>query len=374
MSKILVLCPTQRDYREIAELNDARAHEFVFHDYATVALEESIAEEPPSDTWIGDPEIEIERVAKRYGPSGIAGVISTDDYPGSTLASIVSHRFRLPGVPVGADLLCQHKYHGRGAQRQFAPEAVPAFELLDETGSGVMMPFPVFIKPVKSFFSVGASRVDSAEALPELARRAELPDRFYQPFAQLLTRYAGFELGTRRVLVEAFLKGRQVSLDGYACGGDVHVIGLVDAIMFPDTTSFQRFEYPSRLPASIQDRMGEVAKKVIQGIGFDNGLFNIEFIYNAAADAVHIVEINPRMSSQFADLIEKVDGTNTYSILLDIALGKKPILTRREGAHAMAASCVLRVFDNRRVRKLPDVGEIAELRTRHPDMRVEILA
>ena len=67
------------------------------------------------------------------------------------------------------------------------------------------------------------------------------------------------------------------------------VVGVVDAIYFPGSTSFQRFEYPSRLPQAIQDRMGAVAKKVMPGIGFDDGLFNIEFIYNAAADTVHIV-------------------------------------------------------------------------------------
>ena len=120
--------------------------------------------------------------------------------------------------------------------------------------------------------------------------------------------------------------------------------------------------------------MGAVAKKVMPGIGFDDGLFNIEFIYNAAADTVHIVEINPRMASQFADLFEKVDGTNTYSVLLDLALGNKPVLTRRAGKYAMAASCVLRVFDNRRVIKLPTRDDIDAVQTWQPDIRIEILA
>ena len=59
----------------------------------------------------------------------------------------------------------------------------------------------------------------------------------------------------------------------------------------------------------------------MEGLGFDNGLFNIEMTYDAAADRIAIIEINPRMASQFADLYEKVDGTSSYRVLLDIARG-----------------------------------------------------
>ena len=42
-------------------------------------------------------------------------------------------------------------------------------------------------------------------------------------------------------------------------------------------------------------------------------MFNIEMMYDAATDRIGIIEINPRMASQFADLYEKVDGTNSYT-------------------------------------------------------------
>ena len=50
------------------------------------------------------------------------------------------------------------------------------------------------------------------------------------------------------------------------------------------------------------------------------------------------------MASQFADLYEKVDGTNSFSVLLDIAQGRTPRFTRRQGRFEFAASCVLRSF------------------------------
>ncbi len=120
--------------------------------------------------------------------------------------------------------------------------------------------------------------------------------------------------------------------------------------------------------------MTVIAKRVIAGIGFDNGLFNMEMIYDPRRDSIHIIEINPRMASQFADLYEKVDGTNTYEVLLDLALGKKPIFRKGRGEHGFAASCVLRTFENARVAQLPSDAELAQVRERYPDIRIEVLA
>src|SRR5260221_4292254 len=87
-----------------------------------------------------------------------------------------------------------------------------------------------------------------------------------------------------------------------------------------------------------------------------------------------MVDVNPRMSYQFADLVEKVDGTNSYSVLLDLALGKTPHVKRDEGRHRAAFSCVLRTFRNQMVLKLPSEDELQVLQREFPDLRIEILA
>ena len=108
------------------------------------------------------------------------------------------------------------------------------------------------------------------------------------------------------------------------------------------------------------------------GIGFDNCMFNIEMMYDAEADLISIIEINPRMASQFADLYEKVDGTNAYEILLDIAFGLRPEPKRRQGPHRFAASCVLRAFEDCRIGFFPSDAEIERLAFADPDVRVEL--
>ncbi|MDB6148551.1 MAG: hypothetical protein JWO45_2215 [Spartobacteria bacterium] len=374
MSKIICICSTPRDHRELAAL--ANGHTFLHHDYAS-ALEDLSMDECPSNLSISDPEQEIETILRRCREEHIQGVITTDDYPGTMVASIVAHELKLPNPKPEASLLCQHKFYSRQIQALAAPEATPDFQLIDVRPEAPMPPdrsFPFFVKPVKSFFSVGAQRVESRSDLEKIKNRWARSAAFFQPFEILFNKYTGHFLGTNYLLGEGLLQGIQTTLDGYVCGGQVHVMGVVDSIMFPNTIAFQRFEYPSSVPPPVLDRMADVARKVMPALGFDNGQFNIEFIYNPEANTVNIVEINPRMSSQFADLFEKVDGTNSYSVLLDLALGKIPHVKRGEGRCRAAFSCVLRTFQNQMVLKLPSQDEIQGLQEDFPDIRIEILA
>jgi hypothetical protein len=154
----------------------------------------------------------------------------------------------------------------------------------------------------------------------------------------------------------------------------VRILGVVDSIMFPGTIAFSRFEYPSALPEGVQARMADLATTLMGGLGFDNGLFNIEMMYDADADRISIIEINPRMASQFADLYEKVDGTNSYEVLLAVGQGRAPAFTPWKGRYGFAASCVLRTFEDHIVVALPSEADIAGLSRLYPDIRVELHA
>lgn len=377
MSRVMVVCPTKRDFRELAELEESREHTFIYHEYASDALETLTAADRDAEVSIGDAELEIDSLVERCARERIEAVVSADDYPGATLASIAARRLGLPGVAPETNLISQHKYFCRELQREAAPEATPMCRLIDVRAEAPLpadLEFPVFVKPAKSFFSVGARRVDSAAELAAIKRQWAGAGAFFQPFDRLLRRYAGRAMETNFLVAEGLLRGDQTTLDGYVFNGECSLMGVTDSIMFPGTIAFQRFEYPSRLPAETQALMFDIARRVTRRLGFDNGQFNIEFMYDPSNGEIGIIEINPRMSSQFGDLFEKVDGTNSYSVMLDLALGREPRVRRRRGPHKMAASCVLRTFDNRIALKLPVAEEISRVRARHPDVRVEVLA
>lgn len=375
-SKLLLLCAGQRDLRELAASGINAAHMIFHHEYATAALEDLVAPGATNGGAIRDPRAEIADIVATYRGCALNGVISTDDYPGSTLASIVARVLNLPGVDPAADLLCQHKYYSRCLQAKAVPETVPWFARIgtdQKAPAPAGIRYPAFVKPVKSFFSIGASRVDSPDQLAQAIHDNPVSSQFLEPFDTLLQQHLSLAVGAP-LIVEDYLPGIQVTLDGFVQRGYVQVMGIVDSIMFPGTISFERFEYPSALERPVQWRMGEIARKVMAAFGFDDGMFNIEFKYDPKTDSIMIIEINPRMSSQFADLYEKVDGFNPYAVMVDLALGRTPALTGGQGRHPLAASCVLRTFADQRVLRIPRAGDVERLQNRYPDIRVEILA
>ena len=374
--EVLVVCSTFRDHRELRRL--ARpGFTYLFHDYASTSLEELIDGRAEGLDGVADPIAEIARIGAEVAGRDIEAIVSTDDYPGAALASVLAKELGLPGPNPKVSLICQHKYLSRLAQARVLPGAVPPFWPIDVAAEAALpdgIAFPVFVKPMKSFFSIGAQRIDCAAELAEAKRRWIALDDFFLPLERLLEREASVEIGTARLIAEGLLKGHQVTVEGYAFSGEVDILGVTDSIFFPGTLAFSRFEYPSSLPDGVQERMAEMARRLMGGLGFDNGMFNIEMMYDAREDRIAIIEINPRMASQFADLYEKVDGTNAYEVLLDIGTGVQPSPKRREGRYPFAASCVLRTFEDYVVAALPSEDLLAELEYLYPDIRVEIHA
>src|SRR6185295_3088721 len=206
------------------------------------------------------------------------------------------------------------KYYSRLAQREVVPEATPTFSLIDREDllkNQLRVEFPIFIKPVKSWFSVLARRVENIEELTAFLAQPTVKrfkSKYLYPFDRLMKTYTQYKSKRGHFLAEQIMEGSQVTIEGFAFHGTVEIISIVDSVMYPDTISFQRFEYPSSLSEDVQDVMKSITKKVIRHIGFDNGLFNIEMFYNPETGLIQIIEINPRMVGQFADLMEKVDG------------------------------------------------------------------
>jgi len=235
----------------------------------------------------------------------------------------------------------------------------------------IRLPFPFFVKPAKSFDSAHAYRIDTQHQLQTIVAKG-LPKNFFEPFNILLQEYSSFSLPAHYLLAEELLQGDQVTVEGFVVNDAVYILGIVDSIMYPGTISFARFEYPSSLKQDVQDRMHDIAERFMRGINFNNGFFNIEMMYNPVTEAIHIIEVNPRMASQFADLYEKVHGINSYDILLAIATGNKPRFTRQSTPHTCAASFVLRLFENKKVQRIPSSDDLNRVQERFPDSCISI--
>jgi hypothetical protein len=294
----------------------------------------------------------------------IDAVMSSSDYPGATLAAAIATRLGLPGARPERVIGASHKYYSRLSQQRAAPEAVPRFALVDprQLEAGPPLPFPFFIKPVKGAFSVLARRIDDAAALRAFLTSPALREftgEYMAVFNRLVAGLTDFDVDGRFFLAEELLHGDLVTVEGWVCDGRVGILGIVDSGLDPRTRSFVRFDYPSALPGPVQEELADVTRRVILELGLERSLFNIEMTWDAARGRAAIVEVNPRICGQFADLYQKVDGTNGYEVALALASGATPRHRRGAGPHAAAASFPLRVFEPTRVLEAPDAERIA---------------
>ena len=370
---ILVVCPTYCDKRELSCDSVTAGYNIHFHDFDQSFKNRFMH----NGMWLSqhfDLQQVLDQIVTHARTIDADGIIDSMDYPGSIFASLASNELGFMGPALQPLLTCHHKYFSRIAQQQYVSESVPQFMLFDQH-SGVQsgsLFFPLFIKPVKTSFSAMVYRVEDKEQFEYVRPLVTLPHAFIKQFNWFLQRGNIDTNKTRGLLVERCLPGVQSTLEGFVHKGAITILGVTDSIMFPGTISFKRFEYPSSLPVEVQERMSVIARQFIHGIGFDNGFFNIEFMYDQEQDRIGIIEVNPRMAAQFADLYEKVDGTNSYRLLLDLSVGKKPTFTRRQGKHNFASSLVLRVFEDKRVITSPSEKHREQFYQKFPDGRLSL--
>lgn len=375
MKNVLVVCPAPRDVRELSLDHVKSGYNLIFHTYDNSLLERIICKGIGWMTEVFDPAAVIDEMLSICEREKIDGIVTSEDYPGSIFASIIAQQAGLPTPLPEQVLLFQHKYYSRLAQLKYVPEATPNFMLANSEQFNSLLfdlPFPVFIKPVKSYFSVFANSANNSDELKHLIKTSVLPPEFLHQFNWFVRNYTPYDLDANYLLVENSLQGIQVTFEGFVHKGTMVPIGIVDSVMFPGTICFKRFEYPSSLPAAVQARMADIATRLMQGVGFDNGFFNIEFMYNPETETIHIIEVNPRMVSQFADLIEKVDGVNTYAYLLALATGQKLNVPKRNGKHGMAACFVLRTFEDKKVVKVPTQDQLDRVYEFFLDARIQL--
>ena len=123
------------------------------------------------------------------------------------------------------------------------------------------------------------------------------------------------------VLVDKYIKGKEVEVDAICDGRDVFVPGIMELVERTGVHSGDSISvYP---PFSISDKVKGIilqyAKKLGLGIGII-GLFNIQFIVDKQ-DNVFIIEVNPR-SSRTVPFLSKSTGYSLADIATEVILGK----------------------------------------------------
>ncbi|MFP4514152.1 MAG: ATP-grasp domain-containing protein, partial [Acidimicrobiales bacterium] len=237
--------------------------------------------------------------------------------------------------------------------------------------------YPYWLKPVKSAGSFLGFRIESRRQLEHAMEviRANI-GIFSGPFDRVLERAdlppEIAAVGGHHCLVESLIGGYQVTLEGAVQDRRIAFHGMIDSIRVPNQSSFQRYQYPSALPESVQERMRRIASRVLTHIGFDHSCFNVEFFWDDNTDEIWLLEINPRIAQHHSDLFEKVDGVSNHRVAVDVALGRPLQFPHGAGAFGHAACCWLRAFDDGVVTRVPSAEEIEALAREVPGLSVDI--
>lgn len=321
----------------------------------------------------------VDGLARRYR-GRIDAVFSSNEQFGALAAALVAQRLGLPGARPESLLRAQHKYEARLRLREVAPDLCPAFDLIPYTitlDAARALRYPLFVKPVKAAFSVLARRCDTPEQLVEHLRFApwekHIIGRLIEPHNQAIARYPQFRIGSRHLIVEEVLEGRQINVDGYVHDGHVHLLGIADEVMYPGTMAFQRFAFPGVADRALRARLQDAAERVLRGFDLDHGFFNLEFFVDERSGDLKLIEINPRLAAQLAQFYEWVLGVDAYELGFALALGR-PVPRRRAPRFGAAASFVWRSFDGSSCPRLPTAADRAWLAQAYPEARLEVYA
>lgn len=255
----------------------------------------------------------IERAA-RDEPTGFSAVLATDDAT-VEFAGRVARALGLMGNPPDAARLARRKDLAR-ARLAAAGVRVPRFEVLDlrdfhTAPPPVSVPFPCVVKPVAMSASRGVIRADDPQEFEAALERvraivADAPD----PEERSL------------VLVESFIPGAEVALEGLLRDGELEVLALFDKPDPLDGPYFEESIYvtPSRLGADAEAAIIACVRDAVAAYGLRTGPVHAELRWDG--DAAWLLEVAARtIGGECSKLLRFVDGSGLEEVVLAAALG-----------------------------------------------------
>lgn len=314
----------------------------------------------------------------------VDAIVTWWDFPATALQAVLCERWDLRGPSLRSVLVLEDKYWSRVVQRAVARPHVPAFAAFDPFDTNALaqvrrqgVEFPFWVKPVKSVASFLGHHVGSPEdfeaALADIRPNIHL---FGDPFQQALERVelpADVDAaGGLACIAEGLIGGRQCTLEGHVLEGEATVYGVVDSIREPHGSTFHSYQYPSRLPLPVQERMQDIAADVVTQAGLSESCFNMEFFYDEQTGHIWVLEVNTRLSQSHCDLFAKVDGVSSQRVMLDVAQGRRPRMPRRDGQFGVAGTLFLRHRGDGIVAQVPGPERLAEVQRRFPGTRIKV--
>jgi biotin carboxylase len=226
-----------------------------------------------------NPEKSAETVARFARRHPIQAVVPVDDLT-TVVGAAIGEALGLRANPVGAVATTRNKHAMREALRR-ARVASPPYWLFtlaaDPAEAAREVTYPCVLKPTVLAASRGVIRADDEAGFVAAFGRIEAILRTPEVVA-------AHGEGTDQILVEGFIPGREVALEGLLVEGELKVLALFDKPDPLDGPFFEETLYvtPSRLPAAEQEAIRHVTGWAALALGLREGPVHAELRVNAA--------------------------------------------------------------------------------------------
>lgn len=289
--RILLLLPT-RTYRA----TDFLAAAMKLNVEVVIASEEAAttADRSPRDSLVLDfntPDIATQTIVEYAKTHPIAAIVGVDDDT-TLLATTASEALGLPHNPVESAKATRDKFRLR---HTLSTRGVPCpkfkcFSIYaDIVEISQQVDFPCVIKPLSLSASRGVIRADNLREFTDAFRRVATLLRAIEDDTDTDPEPPSLE-----VLVEDYIPGIEVALEGILLEGELKTLALFDK---PDPLEGPFFEEtlyvtPSRLSPDIQDELHSATAKAAAALGLRHGPVHAELRYNS--EGAHLIEIAAR--------------------------------------------------------------------------------
>lgn len=241
-----------------------------------------------------DPDEAAARIVESARRTAVDAVVPIDE-AGVVPAALAAHELGLPHNPPEAVAATRDK---AALRRALAGSHVPqpAFavaEVGDDVGAlAEAVGLPCVVKPVSLSASRGVIRADTVEAAGAAAERVREVLRHADPGAEAPPDPDG------PLLVEAYVPGEEVAVEGLLVGGRVEILALFDK---PDPMEGPYFAEtllvtPSRLADDVQAEIRRVVSVAAEAVGLREGPIHAE------------VRVDPRRRVWFLELAARSIG------------------------------------------------------------------
>jgi biotin carboxylase len=300
----------------------------------------------------------VERLLAANAASPFTGVVATDD-ASVELASRVAQALNLPHNPPHAARLSRRKDLARQALAA-AGVPVPRFRLIDLDQPRTFpldgLEFPCVIKPLSFSGSRGVIRVDDPGALQATCLRVR----------RILDSEAiRDDFAATHLLIESFIPGPEVALEGLLRAGQLSVLSIFDK---PDPLEGPYFEEtyyvtPSRHDEKTRARISRRVEQACRALGLREGPVHAEARISQG-DGVIIEVASRTIGGDCARLLRFGTGQTLEELVISHAVGSPlPVLPQEGGAGVLmipipGPGILRRIEGITRARAVPWVDDI----------------